>query len=131
MLIVEELWKVARCTSAAPLYFKPMEICRDNGPAIQYIDGGVRASNPSEDALTIIQDHLRGANIKVSLVVSCGCGSFPPLPLGDADVECYLFFGKHWLKFKEIYHKFQNFANMIGRAVSKKANIISVMFLID
>ena len=115
-VVVEELWKVARCTSAAPLYFKPMERSVDQGPAIQYIDGGVRANNPSEDALTIIQEHLQG--IKVSLVVSIGCGTFPPIALGDTDIECYLFFGKHWLKFKDIYHRFQNFAKLISSAVS-------------
>ena len=43
------MWKVARCTSAAPGYFEPVD---------KYIDGGVRANNPSNYALTKIQDSL-------------------------------------------------------------------------
>ena len=45
----ELIWKVARYTSAIPVYFKPLN---------NFVDGGVRANNPSNFALTKIQQFL-------------------------------------------------------------------------
>ena len=45
----ELIWKVARYTSAGPVYFEPLD---------HYVDGGVRANNPSNYALTRIQEFL-------------------------------------------------------------------------
>ncbi len=42
------MWKVARYTSAAPVHFEP----EDN-----YIDGGIKANNPTDYALTKIQKY--------------------------------------------------------------------------
>lgn len=42
------IWQAARATSAAPLYFKTIEI---GNPAIPYVDGGLGHNNPSEIAL--------------------------------------------------------------------------------
>ena len=42
----ELVWKVARYTSAAPIYFTECD---------EYVDGGMLAKNPSCDALTKIQ----------------------------------------------------------------------------
>ena len=47
---IELVWKVARYTSAAPFYFRELD---------NYVDGGVRANNPCQHALRIIQMHLR------------------------------------------------------------------------
>lgn len=44
------IWQAARATSAAPTFFKPMEINRPR-PAITYIDGGMGHNNPAEVAL--------------------------------------------------------------------------------
>jgi predicted acylesterase/phospholipase RssA len=53
ILIAECVWKVAKYTSAAPVYFEP-EDCGQH----RYIDGGIKANNPTDYALTKIQTHL-------------------------------------------------------------------------
>ena len=111
---IETLWKVGRCTSAAPCYFKPMG---------KFVDGGLRANNPSEDSLTVIQDYLQknypdDPHLKeLSLVVSVGCGEFPGKELGDI---C-LFFGKHWLNplhLRKLAGEVMNLVTMLAQAVS-------------
>ena len=59
---LEEVWRVARYTTAAPMFFKE---CDD------YVDGGVLANNPSETGLTAIQDyfHSRGLPFTTAIVV--------------------------------------------------------------
>ena len=72
----------ARATSAAPAYFKQFG---------NYIDGGLKANNPSMSALTRIHqyysDHDK-KNYKISCVVSLGCGKFrkptPPIDIRKA-----------------------------------------------
>ena len=65
------IWVAARCTSAAPVFFKPYK---------QYVDGGVKANNPSPDALTKIHGYYRKSHrrqsYKIAIVVSLGCGRF-------------------------------------------------------
>ena len=46
---LELVWKVARYTSAAPFFFTECD---------NYVDGGVKANNPTHFALTEIQDYL-------------------------------------------------------------------------
>ena len=59
-----------RATSAAPAFFKQFG---------KYVDGGLKANNPSMSALTRIHryysDHGK-KNYKISCVVSLGCGKF-------------------------------------------------------
>ena len=47
--IIELVWKVARYTSSCPGVFQPKD---------GFVDGGVKAMNPSEYALTRIQEYL-------------------------------------------------------------------------
>ena len=70
---VEKVWRVARYTSAAPLYFTAKD---------GYLDGGLLSDNPAEDALTTIQQFYRkrGLQLPVSLVVSVGAGVNPVEP---------------------------------------------------
>ena len=107
----DPLWQVARCTSAAPCFFQPMD---------HYIDGGLRANNPSEDALTRIQDYRQEMNhrSRLGLVVSVGCGTFPSALLGDVNVDKYLVPGKHWFFFRKIRDDFKNLKRMLLAAVS-------------
>ena len=60
----------ARATSAAPAYFKQFG---------KYVDGGLKANNPSMSALTRIHRYYSDygkKNYKISCVVSLGCGKF-------------------------------------------------------
>ena len=64
------IWKAARATSAAPVYFKQFG---------KYIDGGLKANNPSMSALTRIHQYYTDfgkKDYKISCVVSLGCGKF-------------------------------------------------------
>ena len=70
---VEKVWRVARYTSAAPLYFTAKD---------GYLDGGLLSDNPAEDALTAIQQFYRKRRLQlpISLVVSIGSGVNPVEP---------------------------------------------------
>lgn len=106
------LWKVARYTSAAPLIFDELD---------DYVDGGVLANNPSTSGLTVIQDlfHCLGMKLPISTVVSIGGGKMPEDKLGRTDAHQFLFFGKHWFKFKDTpVSRAANLATLLGNAVS-------------
>ena len=61
-----EIYKIARATSAAPLYFRHQEI-----GGKKFIDGGVRRNNPSE----LISSEIRAVHGKTpKLVLSIGTG---------------------------------------------------------
>ena len=117
--MLEKVWEVARCTSAAPSLFKPMDL-DIKGRTVQFVDGGLRASNPSEDSLSIIQRYLDEREMKVSMVISVGCGVYPDRTLGaiDAGKISDLFFGKKFFKFGDYYKKSKNLIIMLKNAVS-------------
>ena len=69
-IIDTPIWMAARASSAAPAYFKQFG---------KYIDGGMKANNPSMSALTRIHQYYSDCgkrNYKISCVVSLGCGKF-------------------------------------------------------
>ena len=90
----QPVWKVARYTSAGPMFFKEFE---------NYVDGGVLANNPCNQGLSKIQKfhHDLHKKLPIALVVSVGTGIYPPDTLGTVDAQDFLFFGRHWLDFTE------------------------------
>ncbi|WKY14278.1 hypothetical protein Q1695_000097 [Nippostrongylus brasiliensis] len=82
-------WKALRRTSAAPMFFSPVDD--------KYIDGGIIANNPALDLLSEVQLY-NGINtylgrtddkVEIGCVVSLGTGQIPPSPLDPLHVEIY------------------------------------------
>ena len=106
----EEIWKVARYTSAGPTMFKEMD---------NYVDGGVLAQNPSLYGISRIEEYYqaKGQKLPVSLVVSMGSGVPPDVELGNVDAQDFLSFGLHWFS-GELSKKIGNLGTLLGNAVS-------------
>ena len=105
---------MARYTSAGPMYFEECD---------SYVDGGILANNPCMEGLTRIQDYYRQLNQKlpISLVVSVGCGVYPPSNIGSIDAQKFLFFGRHWLPTSDgpgVQDTVKNLATLMSSAVS-------------
>ena len=102
------IWVAARCTSAAPVYFKPYK---------QYVDGGIKANNPSSDTLTRIHEYYkkshRRRSYKITSLVSLGCGRFDQ----KRDDVNLLDFNYFWKKFSWLkpFSGTQEIANSIGK----------------
>lgn len=115
---------MARATSAAPGFFKPLKYINRELKR-EYVDGGLRANNPSDSGLSVIQEYLRGDDEtsarrrKVSLVVSVGCGDFPGQVLGDVDIDKYLFPEKHFPWPSKVVGDVKNLMRLFIGAVSK------------
>jgi len=106
------VWKVARYTSAAPIFFTEFE---------GYVDGGVLANNPCEYGLTAIQRFHREhqVNLPIAMVVSVGTGIYPPEELGSINAQEFLFFGKHWFNFSDnVKKRAKNLLALLTNAVS-------------
>ncbi|XP_061306801.1 85/88 kDa calcium-independent phospholipase A2 isoform X2 [Pezoporus flaviventris] len=79
------VWRAARCSGAAPTYFRPIG---------RFLDGGLLANNPTLDALTEIHEYnktliKKGKKQevkKLGLVVSLGTGKPPQVPVSSVDV---------------------------------------------
>ena len=69
-----EIWQVARATSAAPGYFRPMNIS-----GVDYSDGGAGFNNPAEEAYNevTIKESTKGSENALFLLVSVGTGQKP------------------------------------------------------
>ena len=65
-------WQVGRATTAAPFYFKPLEV-KDGGRLIEFKDGGMREINPSFCAYSEATS-LWGDGTEPSLLLSIGAG---------------------------------------------------------
>ena len=104
------MWKVARYTSAAPMYFTEFE---------NYVDGGVLANNPCEVGLTAIQNYsrMRGVPRPITLLVSVGSGLCPGRQLGSTNVQEYFMLGRHWLNPDGFKERIKNLILLVGNAV--------------
>uniref|UniRef100_A0A8B9SSC5 phospholipase A2 n=1 Tax=Anas platyrhynchos TaxID=8839 RepID=A0A8B9SSC5_ANAPL len=79
------VWRAARCSGAAPTYFRPIG---------RFLDGGLLANNPTLDAMVEIHEYnksliKKGQRQKVrklGLVVSLGTGKPPQVPVSSVDV---------------------------------------------
>ncbi|XP_055519327.1 85/88 kDa calcium-independent phospholipase A2 isoform X1 [Leucoraja erinacea] len=79
------VWRAARCSGAAPTYFRPMG---------RFLDGGLLANNPTLDAMTEIHEYNQnlkrkgreGQVKKLGIVVSLGTGKPPQVPVSSVDV---------------------------------------------
>ena len=110
-VLIDEVWKVARYTSAAPMFFSE---CDD------YVDGGVLCNNPTDSGLTAIQSfyRLQGKKFPIALVVSIGSGKYPAEKLGSVNAQDFLFFGKQWLNPSQLMKRTQSLFALLSNAVS-------------
>ena len=106
---IEYIWKVARYTSAAPMYFSELD---------GYIDGGILANNPSDYGLTVIQNFYQRKDVRLDIacIVSIGSGIFPAKRLGSTDVHEMLL-GMKMLKIQELQKRAKNLMTLLSNAV--------------
>ncbi|XP_008945713.1 PREDICTED: 85/88 kDa calcium-independent phospholipase A2, partial [Merops nubicus] len=79
------VWRAARCSGAAPTYFRPIG---------RFLDGGLLANNPTLDAMaeiheynkTLLKKGQKQEVRKLGLVVSLGTGKPPQVPVSSVDV---------------------------------------------
>lgn len=95
--------KVARYTSAAPVYFTECD---------NYVDGGVMANNPCMDGLNKIQSFYeeRGLHYPISCLVSMGTGITPTKELGSVDLS---------LRIAGMFRKAQDLITMLTSAIGE------------
>ena len=67
------MWKSARCTGAAPTYFRTYG---------QFMDGGVMSNNPTLDVLTEIHEYNMGLKFRVNCCLLTLFAFFPPYNMG-------------------------------------------------
>ncbi|KAH7122841.1 ankyrin repeat-containing domain protein [Dendryphion nanum] len=73
-----KVWEVARATSAAPTFFKPIIL-----GGIRYGDGGTGWNNPAEEAIN--EAHRIWPRRPIACLVSLGTGLEDPVQLRDQD----------------------------------------------
>eukprot|EP00731_Ephydatia_muelleri_P026392 Em0018g492a len=107
-LNTEKVWKVARYTSAAPLFFTEMD---------DYVDGGVLANNPSIDGLATIMSHHRkmGQTLPISLVVSVGTGIIGEQRIGSIDAQEVV---ARW-RMEPLMDRVKNLATLLSTALTE------------
>ncbi|XP_066406262.1 85/88 kDa calcium-independent phospholipase A2 isoform X3 [Molothrus aeneus] len=79
------VWRAARCSGAAPTYFRPIG---------RFLDGGLLANNPTLDAMAEIHEYNKTLTKKgrkqevrkLGLVVSLGTGKPPQVAVSSVDV---------------------------------------------
>ena len=96
------IWQVARATSAAPSYFKPMKIHK-----LAYLDGGFGANNPCEEMFEEVRKMNNHADTCASIIISVGTG-----------------IDKGWSRFKSLGpSRFINFLNVARKWASESEEV--------
>ena len=96
------IWQVARATSAAPSYFKPMKIHK-----LAYLDGGFGANNPCEEIFEEVRKMNNHADTCASIIISVGTG-----------------IDKGWSRFKSLGpSRFINFLNVARKWASESEEV--------
>ncbi|MCJ1456642.1 hypothetical protein MMC28_007004 [Mycoblastus sanguinarius] len=99
------IWEVARATSAAPTYFKPIQI-----QGRKYVDGGFGANNPCAEIYEEVRKMNNHAEKCVSIIVSVGTGKEKGRQRigkhsGLSQYINYLNFAKKWASESEATHE--------------------------
>jgi predicted acylesterase/phospholipase RssA len=68
-----QIWEAARATSAAPTFFKRIEIDDGSGGKEEFIDGGLRCNNPTKQVLEEAKAIFSHSRL-VGCIVSIGTG---------------------------------------------------------
>ncbi|KAG6890166.1 hypothetical protein C0995_010870 [Termitomyces sp. Mi166 len=77
-----KIWEAVRATSAAPTFFKRIEIGTD--PKEEFVDGGLRCNNPTAEVLREAQK-ICGMDYPMSCIVSIGTGHPKTITLRKPD----------------------------------------------
>ena len=97
------IWKVARATSAAPTYFKPMRI-----DGLEYLDGGFGANNPCVEIYDEVRKMNNNSDKCASIVLSVGTGKNNKMNRfsgsGLARYFNYMNFARKWASDSEKTH---------------------------
>ena len=98
------IWKVARATSAAPTYFKPMRI-----DGLEYLDGGFGANNPCVEIYDEVRKMNNNSDKCASVVLSVGTGKNNKMNrFGGSGLSRYLNymnFARKWASDSEKTHE--------------------------
>jgi hypothetical protein len=119
------IWQVGRATSAAPTFFKPMQIGNE-----LFSDGGLRYNNPAEKAFLEVrhkEDYFhkkrrnRNTPVPVGLLLSIGTGGNDAnLPLTQDDEEEPVPRRQRWKSIKKHFHN-------LGDRVTKAATTVDAV----
>ena len=105
-----EIWKVARATSAAPTYFKPMKIDDD-----EYLDGGFGANNPCAEICDEVRRMNNSAENCVGIIVSVGTGKHLQARFQGTGLKRYIGFANFtakWATESEMAHTYMERLNL-------------------
>ncbi|MCJ1349383.1 hypothetical protein MMC31_007623 [Peltigera leucophlebia] len=97
-----EIWKVARATTAAPTYFKPMKIDHD-----EHLDGGFGANNPCAEICDEVRRMNNNAEHCVGTIVSVGTGKCLQGRFQGTGLKRYIgffYFATKWASESEMVH---------------------------
>jgi hypothetical protein len=86
------IWKIARATSAAPTYFKRMEI-----DGAEFMDGALGTNNPAVEAYEEVKCMHNGNDDCIGLFLSIGTGEATPQPMPGGRLSMWKYLAKGML----------------------------------